>query len=165
MAILNEQTIKRLQKLAGIQEIRVIKPRMGSLKSVIEPTLKYIDNENPPDPFHDEVYNILIGWVEGYINNNDPTGEYTRNIQYSLEDIKKYIEDGDAPQELINWIEKVENLPPNQIYIYNNGPYESFKFTTDPKGDLYASTPSGISDEDGVLLSKYNNKGNLVPNN
>jgi len=159
MELLNEQTIKRLQKLAGIQEIRVIDP-LGSqaLKEIIEP----LRNTDHNDLLYIVVYSVLIGWVEdGYGANKNPTGEYTHNIQEDLDNIK---EGGNNPQELIDWIEKVENLPPYHMYVYNNGPYESFKFTTDSKGELYISTPSGVNDN-GELMSIYDIKGNLVPNN
>jgi len=165
MKQLNEHTIKRLQKLAGISEIRVGKPGRHSLKiKKLTDPIRDINNENYNNHPYADVYDILIGWAAEYSGmTDDPTGEYTRNIQHSLDYLKELIEDGDGSQRIIDWVKMAENLPPNQMYIYNNGPLESFKFTTDSNGKLHASTPSGMRNDD-ALLSRYDDRGNLVPN-
>ena len=63
MKSLNEQTIKRLQKLAGINEIKVQLPI-----SQFPPSLqKFLDGEllNPFETKMKDVINILVGWIEG----------------------------------------------------------------------------------------------------
>jgi len=162
MQPLNEQTIKRLQKLAGINEIKINNPGQYNIQDIIKPIVDDSASHTPDHPYAD-VYNTLIMWVEGYSGfEDDPTGEYTTEINLDyLEDI---IEDEDAPQEIVDWIKKAKNLIPNQTYIYNVDKYMSYKFTTDSNGELYASIPSGM-DDNGELMSRYNSEGDLVPNN
>lgn len=158
MKQLNKHTIKRLQKLAGIDEIRIGKPGKYKLKDIIEPVLG-------SDPWgenylYSNVYDILIMWLEGFSGDDDPTNEYTTDID--LGSLKDLMAAGTNTEEE-NWVEMASNLIPNQIYIHNNGEYESYKFTTDSKGGLFVSTPTGISDT-GTLLSKYDESGKLIPN-
>jgi hypothetical protein len=162
MKPLNEQTIKRLQKLADINEIKINSPGKYTLQDIIRP-ITGINSEDYMNHPYADVYSTLIMWVESFSGfEEDPTSEYTTEIYLDyLEDI---IEDEDAPQEIVDWVEKAKNLIPNQMYIYNINKYMSYKFTTDSNGELHTSIPSGMT-EDGILLSKYDDKGNLIPNN
>lgn len=159
MTPLNEQTIKRLQKLAGINEIKIQNP-FANLERLIK---SYIDEFDYHNPTYYIINNVLTSWIEQFSGDNDAMGEYTTEID--LQDIRGLIESGEASQELIDWVKEIDRLPPNQMYIYNKDAHTSIKYTTDSNGTLIVSTPSGINPDNGNLLSRYDSTGKLIPIN
>jgi hypothetical protein len=111
MKSLNEQTIKRLQKLAGINEIKVQLPI-----NQFPPSLqKFLDEEllNPFETKMKDVINILVGWIEGA---SDDGGLGYFKSEGNFDD---YRDDyGDFDPETEKFIKAVKKLP-KSMYLGN----------------------------------------------
>jgi len=170
MKPLNEHTIKRLQKLAGISEIRVGKPGRYSLKDIIEPVkgIAPMDNNHPYRLAYHELFNNY-GMPPREDEDGNPI-EPNKDENEKIIDLKNYKRVMTDPvyfkaqtKENLDWLEKATDLRPNQMYILNTK-YQSYKFTTDSEGVIHRFSPSR-EDEEGNLLMRYDESGKLIPNN
>jgi hypothetical protein len=148
MKQLNEQTIKRLQKLAGINEIKIKTPMDGRLKTIIDEILQS-DNDILDD--------LLFNWVEGISGNeDDPESEAGRSI-----DLNRIINRGNNdpgyPRVVLDYIDRILKVPVDAFYIlggeHRRG--ESYKFIKSSPSTLDVYVPENID-------AFYDERGNVV---
>ena len=112
MKSINEQTIKRLQKLAGINEIKIMNPGNYLPKDIKEFLDKKLSTEN-------DLNYLLLGWLEG--TSEEPEEGYITNEdkwENILGNYKDWYDDEDLDPETIEFLERAKGID-NTIYLNN----------------------------------------------
>jgi len=163
MELLNEQTIKRLQKLAGINEIKVNtpSPEDPDLKALIE---NLVTKEGNAEESIDTLYYKVFWFYENDMSASRDINS-TADINTRFDELLEFMaEDGmEINDYVIKWIEAFKALPKNAYYIFNPDKYVSCKFTKIDNNTLSSSLPNHWSEEFPTM--KWDSSGKLVPNN
>jgi hypothetical protein len=145
MKQLNEQTIKRLQKLAGINEIKIKTPMDGRLKVIIDEILQLNNGI---------LNNLLFDWVEGISlsDPDDPEGEvsWTMDLDEIKDDYMNY-------PIVLEYMDRILKLPVGVFYSLG-GEHRignSYKFIKNSPSTLDIYVPEDVN-------AFYDENGNVV---
>ena len=168
MKSLNEQTIKRLQKLAGINEIKVQLPSNNQLPPSLQ---KFLDKilQNQEDQEDPDFKWALIDWLEN-ASDDGGLGYFKKNINFEEFSYGEYSFDNFQPDSK-KFVEAVKKLP-KSMYLGNWAPYLTSKghsikiIFNDPKPGNFNVSMADFSydpDDPDKFTGYFDNNGTFVP--
>jgi hypothetical protein len=168
MKSLNEQTIKRLQKLAGINEIKVQLPSNSQLPPSLQ---KFLDKilQNQEDQEDPDFKWALIDWLEN-ASDDGGLGYFKKNINFEEFSYGEYSFDNFQPDSK-KFVEAVKKLP-KSMYLGNipNLPfkkditraYNTKIIFNDPKPGFFITYIVAEDDNGEYLEGYFNSSGKFI---
>jgi hypothetical protein len=168
MKSLNEQTIKRLQKLAGINEIKVKLPHDNQLPFSLQNFLdEEFDKSTELRNGYTQIIKILIGWTPFNDLSVGYDDVYKDGYMYHEDSFDNYkVDDPNAKR----FIEVVKG--PKYMYLGNWAPYLTSKghsikiIFNDPKPGNFNVSMADFSydpDDPDKFTGYFDNNGTFVP--
>ena len=177
MKSLNEQTIKRLQKLAGINEIKV---QLPSGISQLPPSLqKFLDEEFDKSPErqgggkngYTQIIEILTGWTPFNDLSFEYDDVYKDGYMYHEDSFDNYKVDDPNAKKFVEVVKKLSK----SMYLGNWAPYLTSKghsikiIFNDPKPGNFNVSMADFSydpddpDDPDKFTGYFDNSGTFVP--